>query len=223
MGTTCYLINTSQTTKAAIEQHERQTYTPGERHGFDFDYLTMKGATGYGIMHRQDKDTGEKIHFGIVFKTSRHKTKHWGMTEFCIKEITEDMGPYQTDAPAKMLDLLDRLAPNPEGHAKQWREACRETIARKKAPKAKPAAGQRVTYNGQAYTLSHPAGPHKGWIVHSDTGERYRMNAQQVSQALKAPPPAPAEPPRSKEVTPAEFFAAHVQFIHIGDRPHVHS
>jgi hypothetical protein len=215
MGTTCYLINTRQTTKAAIEQHERQQYEPGHRHGFDFDYLTMKGATGYGIMHRQDKDTGEKTHFGIVFKTSRHRTDAHRMTEFCIKEITEDMGPYQTDAPAKMLDMLDRLAPHPKGYAAQWREACRETIARKKAPKAKPAAGQRVTYNKTAYTLSHPAGPRKGWIVHSDTGARYRMNARQVSEALREPPPAPPEPPRSKEQTPAEFFRDHFQFIHV--------
>jgi len=217
MGTTCFLINTRQTTKAAIEQHERQQFIAGHRHGFDFDYLVMKGATGYGIMHRQDKDTGQKTHFGIVFKTSRHKTKHWGMSEFCIKEITEDMGPYQTDAPAKMLDMLDKLAPDPKGYAAQWREACRETIARNKAPKAKPTAGQRVTYNGKAYTLSGPAGARKGWIVHSDTGERYRMNARQVSQALNAPPPAPPEPPRSKEQTPAEFFRDHFQFIRIGD------
>ena len=216
MGTTCFLINTSQTTKAAIEQHTRQTLIPGERQGFDFDYLVMKGATGYGIMHRQDKDTLEKKHFGIVFKTSRHKTSYWGMSEFCIKEISEDMGPNQTDAPAKMLDMLDRLAPNPTGYAADWRKACRETIARKRTPKAKAAAGQRVTYNGQAYTLSHPAGPRKGWIVHSDAGSRYRMNAQQVSQALRATPPAPAEPPRSKEQTPEQFFRDHFQFIHVG-------
>ena len=223
MGTTCYLINTSQTTKAAIERDQTQTLIPGERSGFAFDYLVMKGSTGYGIMHRQDKDTLEKKHFGIVFQTSRHKTSHWGMTEFCIKEITEDMGPVKKDAPAKMLDMLDRLAPDPTGYAAEWREACRETIARKKAPKAKPAAGQRVTYNSQNYTLSHPAGPRKGWIVHSDTGARFRMNAQQVSQALRAPPPAPPEPTFSKEVSPAEFFKAHIQFVHIGDRPNVHS
>ena len=217
MGTTCYLINTRQTTKATIERDQSQQYIAGERHGFGFDYLTMKGATGYGIMHRQDKDTGQKTHFGIVFKTSRHKTKHWGMSEFCIKEITEDMGPVQTDAPTKMLDMLDKLAPDPKGYAADWRKACRETIARKRTPKAKPAAGQRVTYNKTAYTLFGPAGPRKGWIVHSDTGARYRMNARQVAQALRAPPPAPPEPPRSKEQTPAEFFKAHFQFVHIGD------
>jgi hypothetical protein len=221
MGTTCFLISTRETTKSVIEREHRQTYTPGQRHGFDFDYLTIKGATGYGIMHRQDKDTGQKIHFGIVFKTSRHRTSSPGTTEFCIKEITEDMGPVQTNAPARMLDMLDKLAPNPKGYAAQWREACRENLKAK--PKPKPTAGQRVTYNKTAYTLFGPAGARKGWIVHTDTGERYRMNARQVAEALRAPAPPPAEPPRSKEVSPAEFFRAHVQFVHIGDRPHVHN
>lgn len=215
MGTTCYLINTRQATKATIERDQNQQYIAGERHGFGFDYLTMKGATGYGIMHRQDKDTGEKKHFGIVFKTSRHKTKHWGMSEFCIKEITEDMGPVQESAPAKMLDLLDKLAPNPKGYAEQWRKACRDNL--KKKPKAKPVAGQRVTYNGTAYTLLTAAAPRKGWKVSNDAGEVFRMSARQLNQALAAPAPPPAEPPRSKEVSPAEFFRAHVQFVHVGD------
>lgn len=207
MGTTCFLINTRETTKSVIERNERQQYIAGERHGFGFDYLTMKGATGYGIMHRQDKDTGEKTHFGIVFKTSRHKTSRWGMSEFCIKEIEESMGPVQTNAPAKMLDMLDNLAPNPAGYAAKWREECRQNLKAK--PKAKPAAGQRVTYNGKAYTLFGPAGARKGWIVHTDTGERYRMNARQVAAALRAPAPPPADPPRSKKQTPAEYFHRH--------------
>lgn len=212
MGTTCYLINTRQTTKAAIEQHGRQQYEPGHRHGFDFDYLTMKGATGYAIMHRQDKDTGEKTYFGIVFKTSRHRTNSLGTTEFCIKEITESMGPVQTQAPARMLDMLDQLAPNPTGYAAQWREQCRENLkAKAKAkPKAKPTEGQRVTYNGTAYTLITPRGPRKGWTVSTDNGARYRMSARQVAEALRAPAPPPAEPPRSKEMSPAEFFRANV-------------
>lgn len=185
MGTTCFLIPTGQTTKNAIEEHARQEFIAGERHGFDFEYLTMKGSTGYGVMYRQDKDTGQKTYFGIVFKTSRHKTKHWGMTEFCIKEITEDMGPVQRNAPAKMLDMLDRLAPNPTGYAAQWRKDCREAIAKAKAPKTKPTEGQRVTYDGETYTLIAPRGPRRGWTVSAENGARYRMNARQVAQALR--------------------------------------
>lgn len=202
MGTTCFLISTAEKTKSVIEREHRQQFIAGERHGFDFDYLTMKGATGYGIMHRQDKDTGEKKHFGIIFKTSRHRTQRTGTVEFCIKEITEDMGPVQTNAPAKMLDLLDKLAPNPTGYAAEWRARCRENLKAK--PKTKPKAGDRVTYNGTAYTLISPRGPRKGWTVSTDNGARYRMNARQLSEAMRRP--IPPEPKFSKEVTPAEFF-----------------
>lgn len=215
MGTTCFLINTSKTTKQAIEEHESQRLIEGERPGFGFEYLTMRGATGYGIMYRQDPHTLEKKHFGIVFKTSRHRCSAEGMTEFCIKEIEESMGPYQIDAPAKMLNMLDTLAPDPVGHAAQWRKSCREKISAK-TTKAKPAAGQRVIYGGIEYALLTPAGPRRGWRVSSPTGQIYRMNAHQLQQATTAPPPP--EPKFSKEQTAAEFMAAHFQIVIVGDK-----
>lgn len=216
MGTTCFLINTRQTTREVIERENKQTFIAGERHGFDFEYLTMKGATGYGIMYRQDKDTGEKIYFGIVFKTSRHRTAYRGSVEFCIKEIEESMGPVQSNAPKKMLDLLDKLAPEPEGYAKDWRERCRANLA-SKGKTRKPKAGERVKYNGVFYTLLRPAGPRRGWHVEAEeTGKHYRMKAKQVTVGL-ASMDEPPEPTYSKEMTPEQYFKAHVSFIHIGD------
>jgi hypothetical protein len=217
MGTTCFFINTSKTTKQAIEEHEGQTLIEGERPGFGFEYLTTKGATGYGIMYRQDPHTMEKKHFGIVFKTSRHRCNIQGMSEFCIKEIEEGAGPYQIDAPAKMLDMLDKLAPNPTGYAEQWRKSCREKIAQRNATKkAKPAAGQRVIYGGIEYTLISPAGPRRGWRVSSPTGQIYRMNAHQLGQAKPAPEPA-APAPKDNQAA-ADFLAAHFQVIIVGDK-----
>lgn len=215
MGTTCFLISKHEKTAEVIRRHVCQTWRQGEAHGFDFEYFTMKGATGYAVMHREDKDTREKIHFGIVFKTGRHRTRHSGMIEFCIKEIDETMGPVQSQAPAKMLDLLDKLAPNPSGYAADWRTRCRENLkhARKKT---KRAAGQRVTYGGTEYTLIEPAGPRKGWRVSAPNGAIYRMKARQLSQATAAPEPAP-EPAPSKQISAAEFFADHFQIVHIGD------
>lgn len=203
MGTTCFLISTSQTSKSVIEKEMTQVFIKGERHGFDFEYLTFIGATGYGIMRLTHKDTEEKSYFGIVFKTSRHHTHHRRMTEFCYKEITEDMGPYQTGAPKKMLDLLDKLAPNPEGYAKEWRERCRARLA-DKTPKKQPKADDIVVYGGNEYTLICPAGARRGWRVKDHrNGGIYRMNARQLAAALAAPP----QPKFSKEVPPAEFFA----------------
>ncbi len=219
MGTTCFFINTSKTTKQAIEEHEGQALIEGERPGFGFEYLTTKGATGYGVMYRQDPHTLEKKHFGIVFKTSRHRCGIQGMSEFCIKEIEESAGPYQIDAPAKMLDMLDKLAPNPTGYAEQWRKSCREKIEQSKTKKkAKPAAGQRVIYGGIEYSLISPAGPRRGWRVLSPTGQIYRMNAQQLAQAKPAPDPTPAPAEPKDNQAAADFLAAHFQIIIVGDK-----
>ena len=220
MGTTCFHINTRQKTKDVIEREHIQNFIQGERHGFGFEYLTMRGATGYGIMYRQDKDTSNKTYFGIVFKTSRHRTAYKGTVEFCIKEITEDMGPCQSDAPKKMLDLLDKLAPEPRGYAADWRKSCREKLAKKKEKTREPKAGERVTYGDINYTLIRPYAPRRGWQVKNDEGFIYRMNARQLSAALRnpAPPEHTPEPTPSKQVTPEQFFREHVQFIHVGDR-----
>lgn len=216
MGTTCFLISKHQTTREVIERENKQTFIAGERTGFDFEYLTMRGATGYGVMYRQDKDTGEKVYFGIVFKTSRHRTAYRGQVEFCIKEITESMGPVQSNAPKKMLDMLDKLAPEPNGYAKEWRERCRANLA-SKGKTRKPVAGDRVNYGGVFYILLRPAGQRRGWHVKAeDTGMHYRMKANQVAVAL-ARAEDPPEPTFSKEVTPEQYFKAHVSFIHIGD------
>jgi hypothetical protein len=221
MGTTCFLINTSKTTQQAIRDHEESTLIEGERPGFGFEYLTTKGATGYGVMYRQDPHTMEKKYFGIVFKTSRHRCEAEGMSEFCIKEIEESMGPYQIDAPAKMLDMLDKLAPNPTGYAEKWRKSCREKIEQSRTTKkAKPAAGQRVIYGGIEYNLIEPAGPRRGWRVSSPTGQVYRMNARQLGQAKPGPAAAPTapEPTPSKQISAAQFFADHFQIVIVGDK-----
>jgi hypothetical protein len=186
MGTTCFLINTRQTTREVIEREHKQGFIAGERHGFDFEYLTMRGATGYGIMYRQDKDTAEKTFFGIVFKTGRHRTAYRGQVEFCIKEITEDMGPVQSDAPKKMLDMLDKLAPNPQGYAKEWRERCRTRLTYK-AKARKPVAGERVQYNGVTYTLTSPFAPRLGWYVRDQFGASYRMSARILAECMRRP------------------------------------
>ncbi len=186
MGTTCFLISTAETTREVIERENKQAFIAGERHGFDFEYLTMKGATGYGIMYRQDKDTAEKIFFGIVFKTGRHRTAYRGQVEFCIKEITEGMGPVQSDAPKKMLDMLDKLAPNPQGYAKEWRERCRANLA-SKGKTRKPVAGERVQYNGVTYTLTSPLAPRLGWYVRDQFGAGYRMSARILAECMRRP------------------------------------
>lgn len=43
------------------------------------------------------------------------------------KDMDESMGPYRTDCPAAILDMLTE--PPPNEYARNWREACRSTLA----------------------------------------------------------------------------------------------
>jgi hypothetical protein len=119
--------------------------------------------------------------------------------------MTEDMGPNYYDAPAKMLDMLDKLAPNPPGqYAAGWRQACRDRIAAKKA-RTVWQAGDRVQYGREAYTLKRPAGPRRGWIVTHASGLDYRLPARALSNARRLEPgEEPFRP--TKQVTAAEII-----------------
>ena len=67
-------------------------------------YMAVRNPTGYV--------------FGLVVLTRYSKG------EFCYKFVDETMGPYQTQCPERILDLLSD--PPTNEHAKQWREECRK-------------------------------------------------------------------------------------------------
>ena len=58
------------------------------------------------------------------------------------KEICESMGPYETDCPVAILDLL---TPTSNAYARAWRKACRDSAAARTA-KPKLRHGQLVTF-----------------------------------------------------------------------------
>jgi len=194
-----------------IRRELSQAPTAENPRAWGFEYITERGSTVYAIGWHDAPDQPRR-YFGLVCLTSRHRSPHFGRA-FSYKDMTEDMGPYKYEAPKKMLDLLDQLAPNPTGYAKGWREACREHLARKKTKKHQ--AGDKVKLWGHVYTLQAPAGPRRGWHVRQDeTGQAYRMNAHQLSKAQhvenQEPPPV-----FSKEVTPEQFMRDHFQIIHV--------
>lgn len=187
MGTTCVSAYGSSA-REIIERNFVNAMVPGDVSGFKFEYLTQKGNIFYGVMRREDRHTGEFKHFGIVIKTSMHREPS-GAQEFCYKDMTEDMGPCYYDAPRKMLDMLDKLAANPAGHAAEWRAKCRSNCAAQ-ADKAKVVLqmNDRVEYDGQVYVLLETAGPRRGWRVrHEQSGTIYRMNAKQIHGSKKLP------------------------------------
>lgn len=139
MGWTSYQDNPELSRAEMIRREFTQQPTEKNPHAFGFEFITERGATVYAIMWHDAPETPRK-YFGIVFLTTRRTTDRWGR-EFSYKDIEETCGPHYYDAPLKMIDQLDTLAPNPAGYAAGWREAVRQHHAHKREKaKARRAA-----------------------------------------------------------------------------------
>lgn len=186
MGWTYFADHNARETRAAIIRREFE-HAPTEKNpvAYGFEYITERGATVYAIMWRESAGA-PRVYFGMVFMTKRSKG------EFGYKEVGEECGPYQYDAPLKMINMLDQLAPDPSGYAAKWRAAVREHHAKKKA-RPVLAPGMRVLVGGREYELlserrSLFTGRAAGWnVVDVRTSGRYRMSAQQAARATLAP------------------------------------
>lgn len=189
-----------------VRKELSQAPTPDSAHAWGFEYIAERGSTVYAIGWHDAPERPRK-YYGMVVLTSR---KHGN---FAYKEMTEDCGPYYYDAPKKMLDLLDKLAPDTSLRADAWRNKCRERLADKKA-KAVWKAGDRIEYGREEYTLRAPAGRCRGWIVEHH-GMTYRLPARALSKARKLEPEEHAFKP-TKEVTPEQFMRDHFVFINVG-------
>ena len=93
--------------------------------------------------------------------------------------MDETMGPYYTNCPARILELLT-LTENENALA--WRKQCWDKIdARNARPKMKP--GTCLLYGGDVYVLDTSLGA-RGWRVHTaEHGYEYRMKRSQVAGA----------------------------------------
>lgn len=139
MGWTSYTIDTVSSTDEVLRREFTQAGTDGSR--WEITDTATIGATWYAISKRTDP-TGQAHYSGLVCMTERRKQRN-GLTEFFYKDMDEACGPYSYNCPARILNQLDQLAPNPPGYAAKWRQACRDQAANKKA-KAKARAKQRA-------------------------------------------------------------------------------
>jgi len=129
MGWTTYNISKTTTTDQALRRELSYAGTAGLWEVLD---SATVGAVWYGIIKRTID--GEAVHFGMVCLTQRSNNYPRSLyIEFGFKEMTEDCGPFYYDAPLRILDKLDELAPNPAPAAAAWRAQCRERRAAKAA------------------------------------------------------------------------------------------
>lgn len=91
------------------------------------------GSTVYAAVERK-RPTGEHFVYAEVFLTSVNSKDYYN---FSYKNMDETCGPYETDCPASILNLL---SPTDNEFAKEWREKCRQNLADKKAKKEDPNA-----------------------------------------------------------------------------------
>ena len=138
---------------------------------------STRGSVWYAI-GRLDRVGQPPVFYGLVWLTSRRGG------QFGYKDMDESCGPYYWDCPARLLDQLDKLAPNPPGSALDWRARCRAKLFDKRKPSRVFVPGQLVKFGaGRVFELIAPAGPRRGWFVKlaDANGQQYRANARQMT------------------------------------------
>jgi len=128
------------------------------------DFAVKHRTTAY-IAYRMP-DT-EKVHAVVIL--IRYSRDYFNTT---YKDMTEGMGPAESECPERILDALD---PIDEGYAVEWRERCRRNIAVRRSVKkgsvvrfVKPIefsngiSMQSLVYSGKGNTFHDPSGPSYG-------------------------------------------------------------
>ena len=132
----------------------------------------MKGKVYYGAIKKLlryvgEDENGKSIYeplpedeqkvFAVVFLTSVDSKDYFN---FAYKDMDESMGPCYYDCPKSILDLL---SPTDNEYALNWREKCRERIAKEKEglSLSKLPVGSKIRFlrgNGTMMELvKHPA------------------------------------------------------------------
>lgn len=90
---------------------------------------SMVGSVYYAAVRSENKTNGTDDVFGLVVLTAVNNRDYYN---FGYKDMSEDMGPYNYDCPAGILDLL--TYPSNEW-ASEWREKCRKRNAERNEAK----------------------------------------------------------------------------------------
>lgn len=139
---------------------------------------STRGREWYAVIRTTNGGDGFSRYFGMVCL--------WSMKngEFSYKDMGDECEPFYYNAPRRILDLLDKFAPNPTGGAKIWRDKCKQKTAEKNP--LKPCAGMYISYGAVIYKLIESAGARRGWIVaHGGSGKFYRLPARAMSRAVQ--------------------------------------
>ena len=93
----------------------------------------IKMRTWYAACRQYNNDTGQTTVFALVCLVKYNKRASDGMV-FGYKDMSETMGPNESECPARILDML---GPTTSEYALQWRARCRAVATRKQRPPPK--------------------------------------------------------------------------------------
>jgi hypothetical protein len=153
-----------------------------------------RGNVWYAILEACPSTPGIPArYYGSVCLFKRSKR----LNEFGYKDIGEASGPNASNAPLRIIDKLDKLAPISElddsygaKWAREWRKRCRDNASKPKKQSPTLSKGMVVKFipNGPEYVLDSNAGPRRGWHVRMlnghGTGMLYYANARQLKSAV---------------------------------------
>lgn len=139
---------------------------------------STRGREWYAVIRTTNGGDGFTRYFAMVCLWSIKNG------EFSYKDMGDECEPYYYNAPRRLLDLLDKFAPNPTGGAKTWREKCREKLSQK--PRFKPVKGLQIIHGARVYTLCEPAGARRGWYAVRGDGEIFRFPISALSRSIPA-------------------------------------
>lgn len=119
------------------------TYTR-EDHRLTVLASSMVGSTYYAAAERIER-AGDRQVFAIVCLTKTSTGARDGCS-FGYKDMTEHMGPCESECPAS---ILDQLTDTDSDYAREWRLRCRANITQRKLRNAKPTPkpGQTIVFD----------------------------------------------------------------------------
>ena len=119
------------------------TYTR-EDHRLTVLASSMVGSTYYAAAERIES-SGDRQVFAVVCLTKTSTGARDGCT-FGYKDMTEHMGPCESECPAS---ILDELTDTDSEYAQAWRARCRANLVQRRLQNAKPTPkpGQTIVFD----------------------------------------------------------------------------
>lgn len=125
--------------------------------------------------YKEGPETGKTVRYICLYLCQNGgENQGWG-----YKDVSEDMGPYQTNCPVSYIELVEaherEHGYEPTSYAPEWRAKVREGVAKRQR---KLNVGDKIKLYGHEYTVGKYLG-RRGYLIQNSMYD-YRMRLSQV-------------------------------------------